>query len=264
MSFCPRRRADDPVGGRPFAAWKALTCVDASPPRRSPSMATGMPWRAEEALDRPDIGAAVAEALVREARRDSGGARRRGREQEDREGERNEAADRRVHGRKPSRSRQRRRPGELGAARRIGAGVAGRSRTATAMANATASRSAPRVGQLRPTGSALDPAGEERRRRTRRRHRPCRRPATAGTGTSTTPAAVTMRTGRGPSVTSTTAGPRSRTAAAGVDRRPVRGEIGEVVGADLDDVGARHDALEAVQVGRAVADDAAAGSSGRP
>ena len=63
-------------------------------------------------------------------------------------------------------------------------------------------------------------------------------------------------TGRRPSVTSTSAGPRSSEAAGGGDRRRGRREVGEVVDAGLDDVAAGDDRAEPVEVGRPVGDDA--------
>ena len=69
-------------------------------------------------------------------------------------------------------------------------------------------------------------------------------------------------TGRRPSVTSDQRRAACDERPGGVDRRRGRRDVGEVVDADLDDVGAREDAPQAGEVGLAVGDDAAAGSSG--
>ena len=107
--------------------------------------------------------------------------------------------------------------------------------------------------RVRAAEPALDPAGEEpaaervarpdrvddldgrdRRRRTR------------------TPRPTTW-TVRPPSVRRTTAGPRPSSGRRGLGRRRARIEVGEVVGADLDDVGPGEDAVEPGEVGRTVA-----------
>ena len=111
------------------------------------------------------------------------------------------------------------------------------------------------VGEVRASETALDPAGEEPATeriagtdRVHDRDLRARRPRPRRV-------AVTTMTARPPSVSRTTAGPRPTIARAASMRRRARLEIGEVVGADLDDVGAGHDAVEPIEVGRAVRDD---------
>ena len=92
--------ADDPRGGQAVGRLERLDGRHASRRRRCRRRADDDPVRPQQALDRPDVGPAVAEALVREARAVTAaapGAVRR--EQQQGEGDRHEAAERRGHGR---------------------------------------------------------------------------------------------------------------------------------------------------------------------
>ncbi len=65
MSFSHVVVPTTPLAVRPFAAWNVLTCLDGRRPEDAIDRDRDV-VRAEEALDRADIGAAVAEALGRE------------------------------------------------------------------------------------------------------------------------------------------------------------------------------------------------------
>ena len=100
MSFSHVVARTTPLAVRPFAAWNVLTSSTVV----APNNAVDDGWDAvlaEEALDALSP-AAIADALGREARRDGGGSGRGRREQEDRETEWNEVADRCVHDRDAS------------------------------------------------------------------------------------------------------------------------------------------------------------------
>ena len=166
---------------------------------------------------------------------------------------RDEAADRSWHGRNAIGSGQADCTGEIGTARRIGAGaLAGPDRDRDAEGDRVADPLA--VGQVLTPGAALDPAGEEtategvasadgiddRDHRDRelgdaRRGHDEDRPGTVGHEDDGR-AAIEERL-------------------RGSRRRAIRGEVGEVVDADLDDIGAGQDPLEPVEIGGAVADD---------
>ena len=144
--------------------------------------------------------------------------------------------------------------GEVGAARRVGAGVADRSGPRPRSRSATASRRASTSARsARPAPRSIQRARNPPPNASPRR--PCRRPRPAGPRPRRSRSSSRPGPDAAPSVTRTTDGPRSRIARAAGRGRPLRGEIGQIVDADLDDVGARHDALQAIEIGRAVADD---------
>ena len=128
-----------------------------------------------------------------------------------------------------------------------------RPRSASRTVVVARTRQSARVG---PTESALDPAGEERATERVARHRPCRRRRPAARRSRVRSGSDGDDRTAGRRSRSTSAGPRSTRPRAAASRRRGRREVGEVVDADLDDVGAGDDRAESVEVGRPVGDDA--------